>query len=301
MLALVVAVAAAAGVVYGISAVRGGDGQTHRSTSGAAVRSPSVPAPPSSPTSPTTAGPLAGLNVFLCDEKGNRILEVNAAKQVLWTAHVPQPDDLAPTPEGTLIVNSDAHDQVYEVSQKTRTIVWVYGRLDRAGSGPGRLSIPEDSFGLPGAVLISDPGNQRVIKVDKATKQIVWQYGHTGVAGETPGYLYTINDAVPLRGGNVLISEAGPGFGTPRVLEVTPDGRIAWKTSPPPCTTSPTSCPSVAGGTWRPTTTRPGRSSSSTSGDRSAGPTALPAAQECSAARPQPSRCPTATTWCRTT
>jgi outer membrane protein assembly factor BamB len=166
----------------------------------------------------------------VCDEKGDRILSVDEAKRVVWAARVPQPDDIAPTPRGTLIVNSDAHDQVYEVDRRTGRIGWVYGRRDRAGSGPSELSAPEDSFGLSGAVLISDPGNQRVVEVDRATKRIVWQYGHTGVAGEASGYLYTINDAVPLRGGDVLISEAGPDFGAPRVLEATRDGRIAWET-----------------------------------------------------------------------
>ena len=227
-----VTLAALGGVLYAIAAVRGGGGQTHGSTREAPARSPGAPAPTASPTPSTKAGPLGGQDVFVSDEKGNRIIEVNVAKQILWTARAPQPDDIAPTPEGTLIVNSDAHDQVYEVDQRTGKIGWVYGRRDRPGSGPGSLSIPEDSFGLPGAVLISDPGNQRVIKVDKATKRIIWQHGHTGMAGVAPGYLYTINDAVPLRGGDVLISEAGPDFGTPRALEVTPDGRIAWEASP---------------------------------------------------------------------
>jgi hypothetical protein len=181
------------------------------------------------------SGPLGGYRVYLCDEKGNRILEVNAAKKIVWEAKVPAPDDLAPTPRGNLVVNSDVHDQVYEVSGKTGKITWTYGQFNHPGGKQGQLRIPEDSFRVPGGrVSITDTGNFRAIQVSKASGRIVWQYGKR-VPGTLPGYLWTNNDAVPLKNGNVLLTESGvhkAGF-LPTVLEVTPKGHTAWKVTLP--------------------------------------------------------------------
>ncbi len=193
---------------------------------------------PLSPTKTTAVatGPLGGLNVYICDEKGNRVIEVNTAGQIIWTASVPAPDDVAPTPANTLIVNSDKHSQVFEVSEKTGKILWTYGRYNQPGSGPGQVNHPEDSFGMPnGHVAITDPGNQRVIQVDQSTGRVVWQYGHTGVPGTLPGYVATTNDAVPLAGGGVLITEAGHAAWNlpPTVLEVDKQGLVVWKVSLP--------------------------------------------------------------------
>ncbi len=188
-----------------------------------------------SPNKNIAAGPLGGLNVYLCDEVGDRILEVNPAGKVIWTAKVPGPDDIAPTPQGTLIVNSDEHSQVYEVSERTGKIIWTYGQFDHPGAGPGQVNHPEDSFGMPGGkVTITDPYNFRAIQVDKANGAVVWQYGHIGTAGLAPGYLWENNDAVPLKNGDVLLTEAGnPGVFPPTVLEVNRTGKIVWQTTLP--------------------------------------------------------------------
>ncbi len=168
--------------------------------------------------------------IYIADEAGNRILKVNAKKQVLWVAHVPAPDDANPMPHGgPLIVNSDVNQEVYAVSAKTGKIVWHYGHAGVHGSLPGYLYIPEDSYGMPhNQVMITDPGNERAIIVNRNTGQIQWQYGHTGVEGLLPGYLYWTNNAVPLSNGTTLITDgAAPGL-PQRILDVNQAGHIVW-------------------------------------------------------------------------
>lgn len=173
--------------------------------------------------------PFSGA-IYIADEAGNRILKVNAKKQILWVAHVPAPDDVNPTPGGPIIVNSDAQQEVYAVSPKTGKIVWRYGRPGVHGALPGYLYIPEDSYGMPHhQVMITDPGNERVIIVNRTTQHILWQYGHTGVEGIQPGYLYWTNNAVPLSNGTTLITDGAPPGLSQRVLDVNPAGHIVWQ------------------------------------------------------------------------
>jgi hypothetical protein len=169
--------------------------------------------------------------IYIADEAGNRILKVNAQKQVLWVAHVPAPDDINPMPGGgPIVVNSDAHQVVYTVSPATGQILRMYGHYDHYGSTPGSLYIPEDSYGMPGGrVLITDPGNERIIMVNWRSGRVIWQYGHTGQESIRPGYLYWTNNGVPLANGTVLITD-GAAAGLPQqVLDVARTGRIVWR------------------------------------------------------------------------
>lgn len=179
--------------------------------------------------------------IYIADEKGNRIIKVNAKKQILWTAHVPMPDDVNPMPNGgPLVVNSDAHQIVYKVSPTTGRVLKTYGEMNHYGSGTGQLYIPEDSYGMPHhRIMITDPGNERVIMVNWTTGQILWQYGHTGVESTKPGYLYWTNNAVPLHNGNVLITDgAAPGHAQ-QLLEVNPHGNLVWHVTLPPAIAYP--------------------------------------------------------------
>ncbi|MDA8195581.1 MAG: PQQ-binding-like beta-propeller repeat protein [Thermaerobacter sp.] len=181
-----------------------------------------------------SAVPFTGA-IYIADEQGNRILKVNAKKQVLWVAHVPSPDDVNPMPNGgPIIVNSDASQQVYAVSPTTGKILWHYGHPGQPGAGPGYLYIPEDSYGMPGnRVTITDPGNERAIIVNMKTDQIEWQYGHSGVESLAPGYLYWTNNAVPLANGTMLITDGAPAGSPQRVLDINSSGAIVWSITLP--------------------------------------------------------------------
>lgn len=168
--------------------------------------------------------------IYIADEAGNRIIKVNAAKKILWTAHVPLPDDANPMPNGgPIIVNSDANQIVYAVSPTTGAILWTYGHQGQSGAAPGYLYIPEDSYGMPqNQVLITDPGNERVIRIDPLTGRILWQYGHTGVESIKAGYLYWTNNAVPLQNGDVLITDGAAPGQPQQLLMVNPAGVLVW-------------------------------------------------------------------------
>ncbi len=195
--------------------------------------------------------PFTG-SIYIADEQGNRIIKVNAQKQVLWTAHVPMPDDVNPTPNGgPLIVNSDATQVVYAVSPSTGQIVWTYGHAGHYGSAPGYLYIPEDSYGMPGhRVLITDPGNERAIMVSQATGKILWQYGHTGVESTSPGYLYWTNNAVPLANGNILITDGAAPGQPQQVLEVSLGGQLVWHVTLPSVISYPSDAMPVGPGLY---------------------------------------------------
>lgn len=215
------------------------------SRSGAVRTAPNSPKTAATKKAKTSAGhhyrgligsptPFVGA-IYIADEKGNRIIKVNAQKQILWTAHVPMPDDANPMPNGgPIIVNSDARQVVYAVSPTTGKILWTYGHWGQYGSQPGYLYIPEDSYGMPGnRVMITDPGNERAIMVNPTAGQVLWQYGHTGVESTHPGYLYWTNNAVPLQNGNVLITDgAAPGH-RQQILEVNPAGHRVWHVTLP--------------------------------------------------------------------
>ncbi len=181
-----------------------------------------------------TATPFRGA-IYIADEAGNRLIKVNAHKQVLWTAHVPMPDDANPMPgNGPIVVNSDAHQIVYLVSPTTGKILKTFGHLNRSGSKPGELYIPEDSYGMPGhRLMITDPGNERAIMINSTTGKTLWQYGHTGVESTHPGYLYWTNNAVPLYSGNVLITDGAASGHPQQLLEVNRAGQLVWHVTLP--------------------------------------------------------------------
>ncbi len=153
-------------------------------------------------------GPL-GQNIYICDSKNNRIIEVNPQKKIIWQmTGIQDPDDVQVYTKNRLIVNQENYSRVIEINTKTKQIVWSYGHLGTHGYTAGYLGkYLDDSFKLPnGNTLITDAGNMRVIEVNKAG-QIVWQYGHTGVVSTKPGYLAAPDDAMPLPGQSVLITD----------------------------------------------------------------------------------------------
>ncbi len=156
------------------------------------------------------SGPL-GQNIYICDSKNNRIIEVNPQKQIIWQMdNIKDPDDVQVYKPNRLIVNEEDYSKIVEINTKTNQIVWSYGHLGVPGSANGYLGqYVDDSFRLPsGNTLITDDVNMRVIAVNRLG-QIVWQYGHTGIRSNAPGYLNAPNDAMPLPGGSILITNIG--------------------------------------------------------------------------------------------
>ncbi len=162
------------------------------------------------PIKTVVAGPL-GQNIYICDSKNNRIIEVNPQKQIIWQMdNIKDPDDVQVYKPNRIIVNEEDYSKVVEINTKTNQIVWSYGHLGVPGSANGYLGqYVDDSFRIPGGnTLITDDVNMRVIAVNRLG-QIVWQYGHTGIRSNAAGYLNAPNDAMPLPGGSILITNIG--------------------------------------------------------------------------------------------
>jgi outer membrane protein assembly factor BamB len=190
-------------------------------------------------------------NILIADQFNNRVVEVNAHHQIVWSfgngSIVPGPHSVVGTNDAervgrlTLIAgtgapaapspsepgcekNGCADNRVFFVNEDGR-IVWQYGEAGVTGSAPNQLNTPVFAAALTGRhVLITDQGNQRVIEVNRA-KQIVWQYGVTGVSGDGPGQLNNPNSAELLRNGHILIADENNN----RVIEVDRAGHIVWQ------------------------------------------------------------------------
>ena len=152
-----------------------------------------------------------GENIYICDSKNNRIIEVNPQKQIVWQmTGIEDPDDVQVYAKNRLIVNQENYSRVVEINTQTKQIVWSYGHLGVPGSTAGYLGkYVDDSFRLPnGNTLITDDVNMRSIEVNRQG-QIVWQYGHTTIRSNLAGYLNAPNDSMPLPGGSILITNIG--------------------------------------------------------------------------------------------
>jgi len=113
----------------------------------------------------------------------------------------------APQGTETGCANAPCQDNRVIVVNAARQIVWQYGQAGVPGAGPNQLNTPVQATFLPNKnVLITDQGNQRVIEVNQS-QQIVWQYGMTGMAGAGFGQLNNPNSAELLQNGDILIAD----------------------------------------------------------------------------------------------
>jgi outer membrane protein assembly factor BamB len=120
------------------------------------------------------------------------------------------------TPLALLLIYR-ARNLVYRVSRQKR-VLWRYGNAT--------LERPHSAHILTNSrVLIVDTNHHRVIEVDTTTDEIVWTYGENGKAGHEPGQLANPRWAQRLANGNTLIADQSNN----RVIEVDPDGLLAWQ------------------------------------------------------------------------
>jgi hypothetical protein len=184
-------------------------------------------------------------NVLISDQFNNRVIEVDAHNNVVWSfgdgasvagpTSVVAPNDAERIGSYTLISGTGApagaepgcddgcaDNRVFIVDRDGR-IVWQYGQAGVTGAAANQLNAPVAATYLPnGHILITDQGNARVIEVSGS--EIVWQYGTTGTTGTAANSLNNPNSAELLNNGNVLIADEGNN----RVIEVNHDGDIAW-------------------------------------------------------------------------
>src|SRR5205085_2387725 len=95
--------------------------------------------------------------MLIADRGNNRLLVVDANKQVLWT----YPDPTAPAPAGgfyfpddaffaergtRIITNEEGNDTIVELAYPSGAIVFSYGHPRRPGRAPGYLNQPDDAY-----------------------------------------------------------------------------------------------------------------------------------------------------------
>jgi hypothetical protein len=171
-------------------------------------------------------------NVLIADQFNNRVVELDAENDVVWSFGLGPNDvsahsilgvnDAQRVGDRTLMAgtgvpassppfepncaNGCADNRVILVDRSGH-VVWQYGQFGVTGSGPNQLNTPVQATFLPNEdVLITDQANERVIEVTK-DKKIAWQYGTTGVTGAGANHLNNPNSAELLPNGHVLIAD----------------------------------------------------------------------------------------------
>lgn len=179
-------------------------------------------------------------DLLIADRGNNRMLLVNAAKQILW--RYPKPgvkptfpfrfdDDTFFSPNYTKIIsNQEEQETIQVISYPGRKVLWHYGHVNHAGSAHGYLHTPDDAYILPGGIrTVADVINCRILFISPK-KRIVKQYGHTGICRHAPPrYLDYPNGDTPTPNGGTLITEITGSY----VDLIGPRGKLIWSTHVP--------------------------------------------------------------------
>lgn len=124
--------------------------------------------------------------------------------------------------EGQILLSFRAFDGIGVLDLETQKLVWGTKGFWIGQHDPDILPNGDilmfDNFGNYDAPT----GKSRVVEFDPATMEIKWQYAGTR---QSPLDSNIRSDQQRLPNGNTLISESDGG----RILEVTPDGEIAWE------------------------------------------------------------------------
>ncbi len=187
-------------------------------------------------------------NVLIADQFNNRVVELDAENDVVWSfgngpsdltaSSIVGVNDAERVGDGLTLMagtgvpaaspalepgceNGCADNRVILVD-RSGNIVWQYGQFGVTGSGPNQLNTPVQATFLPNRhILITDQANERIIDVTPSGK-IVWQYGMTGVTGSGFDQLNNPNSAELLPNGHILIADENNN----RAIEVTHDMHI---------------------------------------------------------------------------
>ena len=209
----------------------------------ASVATPSpasgTPAGASGPVPPKPAWPFPGY-LLIADRGNDRMLLVDGRKRVLWRypgpGQVPTipfrfDDDTFFTPSHTAVIsNQEEQHTIQVISFPGRRILWHYGHVDVAGSGPGYLHTPDDAYMLPdGTVTVADISNCRVLYIGPH-HAITHQMGTTGACNhDPPRSLDLPNGDTPMPDGGTLVTEIRGSW----VDAIGPNGALRWAVHAP--------------------------------------------------------------------
>ncbi|HSR95074.1 MAG TPA: PQQ-binding-like beta-propeller repeat protein [Solirubrobacterales bacterium] len=193
-----------------------------------------------SPASADGSYPFAG-RLLIADRGNNRLIVVNARKQVLWRfpsrVHPAPPggfyfpDDAFFTHGGAGIVsNEEQNERIVQLAFPSGKLLWSYGHPGTAGSEPGYLHEPDDAYlWRNGTVSVADAQNCRVLLISHRKKVLEEIGSPAACTHEPPRYLGSPNGDTPLRDGNILVSEVNGSY----IDEIAPTGKLVWSVQLP--------------------------------------------------------------------
>jgi outer membrane protein assembly factor BamB len=201
----------------------------------AVVASATPSATPSAVTGAAAVRPFAGL-LLIADRGNNRLIVVNAHKQIVWT--YPSPGLPAPTfrfyfPDDAffvhgghaIIVNEEENDLLAEIAYPSGRTLWTYGHAGVAGSAPGYVHQPDDLYPYPkGGVVVADAMNCRILFLGPGG-HYARQIGNGSCVHGMPSTVGYPNGDTPLPDGDLLVSELDGSW----VSRVTPQGVPIWQ------------------------------------------------------------------------
>ena len=199
----------------------------------------------SSSSSPGVSGgaasdPFTG-QLLIADRGNDRLLLVNAAKQILWefpsAAHPAPaqgfyfPDDAFFINHGSAIItNQEDQNTIEELAYPSGRLIALYGHPNVTGSAPGYLNQPDDAFVLNnGEVTVADAKNCRILFLNPnfTFKSVIGTQGRC--QHNIPNDVAYPNGDTPLANGNFLVSEILGSY----IDEVTESGQVVWSVKLP--------------------------------------------------------------------
>jgi outer membrane protein assembly factor BamB len=178
-------------------------------------------------------------DVLIADRSNNRLLVVDPQGRIVWrfprpgNGGLPVPDDAFFSPDGREIVATEEDvSAVTVIDVTTRRIVYRYGEIGVPGSGPNRLSNPDDAMLLPdGSIVLADIKNCRLLLLRPPSHRPAQTLGSSarGCYHDPPHAWGSPNGAFPLQGGGALVTEINGDW----VDALSATGHVFWSTHPP--------------------------------------------------------------------
>jgi hypothetical protein len=145
---------------------------------------------------------LPSHNFLIVDQGNNRVIEVNTAKQVVWSygpasgpGALNNPNSAELLSNGHVLIADENNNRVIEITRAGH-IVWEYSAGIQFAAFASRLP--------NGDTLITDSGHARIIEVTP-DKHVVFQYFTNTEKGSNPNPLPT--NAVKLENGDISIAD----------------------------------------------------------------------------------------------
>ena len=187
----------------------------------------------------TPTGAFQG-QLLIADRGNNRLLLVNAAKQILWKYPGPGrpppkggfyfPDDAFFTHGGRgIISNQEGNDTIVQIAYPSGRVTFRYGHPKVPGSSTGYLNQPDDAYLLKdGTVTVADAQNCRILFLSGSARPLS-QIGTSSCVHSPPQSIDYPNGDTPLPNGDFLVSEVNGSY----IDEFRRNGKLVWSAKLP--------------------------------------------------------------------